>query len=124
MLEESIRKWNPWWADVALLKDLSGIQRSVTTTITETLSIPHIKDIVGVRRSGKTTTLYQVINLLVTKKIDPNNIMFLNFDDPDIHAVSFEQLIKTMGTINPCISHVFFDEIQQKNEWERWLRMM
>jgi predicted AAA+ superfamily ATPase len=124
MLEESIRKWNPWWADVALLKDLSGIQRSVTTTITETLSIPHIKDIVGVRRSGKTTTLYQVINLLTTKKIDPKNIMFLNFDDPDIHAVSFEQLIKTMGTINPCISHVFFDEIQQKNEWERWLRMM
>jgi len=124
MLEESIRKWNPWWADVALLKDLSGIQRSVTTTITETLSIPHIKDIVGVRRSGKTTTLYQVINLLTTKKIDPKNIMFLNFDDPDIHAVSFEQLIKTMETINPCISHVFFDEIQQKNEWERWLRMM
>jgi len=124
MLEESIRKWNPWWADVALLKDLSGIQRSVTTTITETLSIPHIKDIVGVRRSGKTTTLYQVINLLITKKIDPKNIMFLNFDDPDIHAVSFEQLIKTMETINPCISHVFFDEIQQKNEWERWLRMM
>lgn len=124
MLEESIRKWNPWWADVALLKDLSGIQRSVTTTITATLSIPHIKDIVGVRRSGKTTTLYQVINLLTTKKIDPKNIMFLNFDDPDIHAVSFEQLIKTMETINPCISHVFFDEIQQKNEWERWLRMM
>jgi predicted AAA+ superfamily ATPase len=124
MLEESIRKWNPWWADVTLLKDLSGIQRSVTTTITATLSIPHIKDIVGVRRSGKTTTLYQVINLLVTKKIDPNNIMFLNFDDPDIHAVSFEQLIKTMETINPRISHVFFDEIQQKKEWERWLRMM
>jgi predicted AAA+ superfamily ATPase len=124
MLEESIRKWNPWWADVTLLKDLSGIQRSVTTTITATLSIPHIKDIVGVRRSGKTTTLYQVINLLTTKKIDPKNIMFLNFDDPDIHAVSFEQLIKTMETINPRISHVFFDEIQQKKEWERWLRMM
>lgn len=124
MLEESIRKWNPWWADVALLKDLSGIQRSVTTTITETLSLPHIKDIMGVRRSGKTTTLYQVINLLTTKKINPKNIMFLNFDDPDIHAVSFEQLTKTMETINPCISHVFLDEIQQKNEWERWLRMM
>ena len=124
MLEESIRKWNPWWADVALLKDLSGIQRSVTTTITETLPLPHIKDIIGVRRSGKTTTLYQVINLLITKKINPKNIMFLNFDDPDIYAVSFEQLIKTMETINPCISHVFLDEIQQKNEWERWLRMM
>jgi uncharacterized protein len=121
MLEESIRKWNPWWADVTLLKDLSGIQRSVTTTIKETLPLPHIKDIIGVRRSGKTTTLYQVVNLLITKKINPKNIMFLNFDDPDIHAVSFEQLIKTMETINPSISHVFLDEIQQKNEWERWL---
>jgi hypothetical protein len=30
MLEESIRKWNPWWADVEVLADLSGVQRSVT----------------------------------------------------------------------------------------------
>lgn len=124
MLEESIRKWNPWWADVKLLKDLSGIQRSITTEIAETLSLSHIKDVIGVRRSGKTTILYQIINQLISDKINPKNIVFLNFDDPDINAVSFEKLIRSIETINPHISHVFLDEIQQKKQWERWLRTL
>lgn len=122
MLEESIRKWNPWWADVDLLTGLSGAKRDITEKITDTLSIPHIKDIVGIRRSGKTTILYQIIKLLITQEIEHKNIVFLNFDDPDVQAASFDDLIKTIEKINPNISHVFFDEIQQKKEWERWLR--
>jgi len=122
MLEESIRKWNPWWADVDLLTDSLGVKRDFTEKITNTLSIPHIKDIVGVRRSGKTTTLYQIIKLLIAHKINPKNIVFINFDDPDVQAASFDDLIKTIEKINPNISHIFFDEIQQKKGWERWLR--
>ncbi|MCX6666252.1 MAG: ATP-binding protein [Euryarchaeota archaeon] len=124
MLEDSLRKWNPWWADVTLLTDLIGIQRTVIPTITETMTLPHIKDIIGVRRSGKSTILYQIIDLLINKKIDPKNIVFLNFDDPDISMVSYDDLMKTLETINPQISHVFLDEIQQKKDWERWLRML
>lgn len=124
MLEESIRKWNPWWADVEVLADLSGVQRSVTKKITDVLTIPHIKDVIGVRRSGKTTTLYQIINMLTSQHIKPENIVFLNFDDPDIHAASFDDIIKTIEKTNPFLSHIFLDEIQQKENWERWLRAL
>lgn len=122
MLEESIRKWNPWWADVDLLTNLSGVKRDIVEKITETLSIPHIKDIIGIRRSGKTTIMYQIVKLLIAHEVEPKNIVFLNFDDPDIHATSFDDIIKTIEKINPNISHIFFDEIQQKEGWERWLR--
>jgi len=124
MLEDSIKKWNPWWADIELLNDLSGIKRELTEKISDTLSIPHIKDIIGIRRSGKTTTLYQIIKLITTQKINPKNIVFLNFDDPDVQSSSFDDIIKTIEKINPNISHIFFDEIQQKKEWERWLRTL
>lgn len=124
MLDESIRKWNPWWADVELLTNLLGVQRSITNNITNTFSIPHIKDIIGIRRSGKTTILYQIIKVLITQKINPKNIVFINFDDPGINAAPFEQLIKTIENMNPHVSHMFFDEIQQKKEWERWLRTL
>jgi len=124
MLEESIRKWNPWWADVKLISELSGIRRSITEKITTTMTLLHIKDIIGVRRSGKTTTMYQIIDTLFNQKINPQNILFINFDDPDINATSSEQLEKTIEQLNPHISHVFFDEIQQKKEWERWVRTL
>ncbi|MBE0522465.1 MAG: hypothetical protein IBX39_09410 [Candidatus Methanoperedenaceae archaeon] len=43
-----------------------------------------------------------------------NDIMFLNFDDPSINAASFPELQKEIFKINPDISHIFLDEIQQK----------
>lgn len=122
MIEESIRKWNPWWAEVESLGRLSGVERYLTKSITKTLSLPHIKDIIGVRRAGKTTTLYQIIQLLIKTKMTPKNIVFMNFDDPEINAASFEDLMKTIEKINPNIDYIFLDEIQQKKGWERWLR--
>ena len=124
MIEDSIRKWNPWWAELEELNELTGEKRSIIENIEKTLSIPHIKDIIGIRRSGKTTTLYQIINLQIKKKIYPKNIVFLNFDDPDIQLTSFDDLIKTIEKINPDISHIFLDEIQQKKNWEPWLRTL
>ena len=124
MLEDSIRKWNPWWADIEELQQLTGESRTVIENISETITIPHFKDVIGIRRSGKTTTLYQIIELLINDKIEPKNIIFLNFDDPDIQVTSFDELIKTIDKINLDISHVFLDEIQQKKEWEGWLRTL
>ena len=69
MLENSIRKWNPWWADIKELQQLTGEIRSVIENMSETISIPHIKDVIGIRRSGKTTALYQIIELLIKDSI-------------------------------------------------------
>ncbi|MFZ3167415.1 MAG: hypothetical protein WA130_07350 [Candidatus Methanoperedens sp.] len=59
MLDQSIRSWNPWWAQ-KIPPSLTGIRRDITEDIIKSLGTPHIKDIIGVRRCGKTTILYQV----------------------------------------------------------------
>lgn len=124
MLEGSIRKWNPWWADPNSIEQLSGVQRQIITEIKKTLSLRQIKDIIGVRRSGKTTTLYQIIKTLKENKENLKNILFLNFDDSELNTASFEEIIKTIEKINPEISYLFLDEIQQKQGWERWIRTL
>ena len=124
MLEASIRNWNPWWAESGSINKLSGVQRDITSDIQKTLEIKHIKDIIGVRRSGKTTTLYQIINILQNKEIDPKNIVFLNFDDIEVNAASFDEIMKAVEKINPDVSYLFLDEIQQKTGWERWIRTL
>lgn len=124
MLEESIRKWNPWWAETESIEKLSGTRRYITNDIKETLEIKQIKDIIGVRRSGKTTTLYQIIKILENKGINSKNIVFLNFDDTEINDAPFEEIIKTIEKINPDVDYLFLDEIQQKDGWERWIRTL
>jgi predicted AAA+ superfamily ATPase len=85
------------------------------------LKIPHIKDIIGVRRCGKTILMYQIISKLIEDNIDVKNILYLNFDDPEL--TDLEETIKTSLHINPDISHVFFDEIQNVKEWEKAIRV-
>jgi predicted AAA+ superfamily ATPase len=123
MLEQSIRAWNPWWVE-KMSSELIGIPRDVIQELINSLNTPHIKDIIGVRRCGKTTLLYQLADYLISSGITPKNIIFLNFDDPSINVSSFEEIQKEIFKINPEITHLFLDEIQQKKEWERWVRML
>ena len=124
MLEQTIRQWNPWWAEKKVPHELTGIKREVTDSIIKTLETAHIKDVIGVRRSGKTTVLYQVADHLINSGVPPKNIMFLNFDDPTINATSLDTILTDIYKINPDISHLFLDEIQQKDGWEQWVRVL
>jgi len=124
MLEESIRKWNPWWAESESIERLSGVKRYIITDIKKTLKLKQIKDIIGVRRSGKTTILYQIVKILEENGEKPKNIVFLNFDDTEINSASFDEIIKAIEKINPETRYLFLDEIQQKNGWQRWIRTL
>jgi len=124
MLEDGIRRWNPWWAEKENINVLCGIRRDILPEILKIIKLPHIKDIIGVRRSGKTTILYQLIKSFLDEKIKPKDIVFLNFDDSEIDASSFEEILTSIGKINPEIKYLFIDEVQQKNDWERWIRTL
>ena len=65
--------------------------------------------------------MYQIISTLMKDNIDVKNILYLNFDDPEL--TDLEETIKTSLHINPDISHVFFDEIQNVKEWEKTIRV-
>ncbi len=124
MIEQAIWRWNPWWAEKKVPDELTGIRRDITETIIKTLKTRYIKDVIGVRRSGKTTVLYQVADHLIKSGIHPKNIMLLNFDDPAINATPLDTILTDIYKLNPDISHLFLDEIQQKKGWEQWVRML
>ena len=120
-MREAIQKWNVWWENHQEIKKFTGMERTILPQIITDLKIPHIKDIIGVRRCGKTVLMYQIISSLIDKNIDPKNILYLNFDDPEL--IDMEETIKTSLHINPDISYVFLDEIQNVKEWERKVRV-
>jgi uncharacterized protein len=88
---------------------------------------------IGVRRSGKSTYLYQRIQQLIDRGVPRQNILYLNFFDDRIHNLRHESL----GIIaeayyslypekkNTETVYCFFDEIQAVPGWEPFVdRMM
>ena len=81
---------------------------------------------IGVRRSGKSTYLFQIIKRLIDKGVPRENILYLNFFDDRLHNLSRAGL----GVIteayysiypekkNTEMVYCFFDEIQVMEGWE------
>lgn len=103
---------------------LKGIKRAGTKKLFKSLDLRHIKDIIGVRRCGKTTVMHQIMDELICDGISAKDIILLNFDDFEINNASFEQILKEIYKINPDMQYIFLDEIQQKNSWEQWVRTL
>lgn len=81
-----------------------------------------IKAIVGVRRSGKSVLLNQIINELKEKGIQDSHIIYINFEDYDY--IDYTEPKKFHSYIKSLIKdekkyYLFFDEIQNVNEFEK-----
>jgi len=81
---------------------------------------------IGVRRSGKSTYLFQVIARLRSRGVPRQNILYLNFFDDRLHALRQENLGLILEAYyglypekkNTETVYCFFDEIQAAPGWE------
>lgn len=73
----------------------------------------------GIRRSGKSTLLTQLI-----EKQEQNSYLFLNFDTPKLFNFEFSDfaLLDEIIVENPHIQPLYFDEIQVIEGWEVYVR--
>ena len=93
------------------------------------LNTPHIVDIIGVRRCGKTYYMYQLISELLNSNIPGSNIIYINLDDDRLHPLNGDELPLLTETFNELydvsVNHkiyLFLDEIQNIPDWERWTK--
>jgi predicted AAA+ superfamily ATPase len=123
MLIDSIWDWNPWWDDPGSINVLSGKPRVETDLLIRTLQDRKVTILSGIRRSGKTTIMYQLIEHLL-KDNNPKNILFLGLEDPAFLNVDlFDILSEYRKEMNPDgRSFIFLDEVQTKEGWERIIR--
>lgn len=83
--------------------------------------------LMGVRRCGKTSILYDAINQL-TQTIPKEQILFFNFEDERItlDQDSLDLILQGYMELYPEIemkdTYLFFDEIQNVDGWEKFVR--
>ena len=88
-----------------------------------------IRSLIGIRRAGKTYTLYQLITQLISQGTAKEKILFLNFEDErllPLESNALTLLLNCYYELYPRFKdskvYIFFDEIQNVCNWERFIR--
>src|SRR3989338_8467288 len=124
MILEILKEWNPWWENKELVKDLEGTKRPEYQDLLDSIKIKEITIILGVRRSGKSTLMYQIVDSLLKQSIKPEQILFVNLEDKKLTNLDLEEIYNEYReNLNPKNkAYIFLDEIHRKKDWETWIR--
>ena len=108
-------------------KEKKLMQRDIN--LKKYINTQQIVVITGIRRCGKSSLLYTIKDELL-KKINENNILYLNFDDErfiNFSTDNFNNIFSIfIEEFNPEQDKIvfFFDEIQNALGWEKFLNRM
>ncbi len=121
--------YNPWWRVGTMTHDM--VKPTKRFAYHESMrwlehnSVRRFTLLSGARRVGKTTIMYQMIQSLLQKGLQPKSILYVSFDHPILKFYSVEELVEIYTTnIFPeekC--WLFFDEIQYADNWELYLKV-
>ncbi|HLC90934.1 MAG TPA: ATP-binding protein [Candidatus Nanoarchaeia archaeon] len=104
-----------------ILNKKYGVERTVLKEVESKLQLPHVVVLTGLRRSGKSTLLRQ----LLQKHYSDRDFYYLNFEDErlfDFPASEFNQLYEGLISLYGKKKTFFLDEIQNVPHFETFVR--
>lgn len=122
-------RFNSWWKTGKVPQLLVGKRRYIYEEISKYFNLRQVLIFHGLRRVGKTTLLYQIIDeLLENKTIDPYNILYYSFDDEknEIEKIIdiYEKEILKQDITGTHKLYFFFDEIQKLENWSEKIKIL
>jgi predicted AAA+ superfamily ATPase len=102
-------------------------KRDISEKLEGYLRLKHIQVIQGIRRSGKSTLFKLLINHL-TESIDPQEILYVNLDDPFFtpyrdDARKFYDIVGEAEKLTQKkVKYLFLDEVQNMIGWEKYVK--
>ncbi|OQX50826.1 hypothetical protein B5M47_02915 [candidate division CPR3 bacterium 4484_211] len=120
---------NNWWTTSKVPSAFLGkFQRPLLEKLKKYLKKRQALLVFGLRRVGKTTLFYQLIQYLLDKKISPLEIFYFSFDE---RIAGIEDLIKTyeQKVLKKNLTEIkrvyfFFDEIQKLKDWQNKIKIL
>ena len=124
----NIDNFNPWWRTKQVPVQLIGKKRPLFTQALRFLRNRQILLLTGIRRVGKTTLMFQLIQELISNMhINPYHIFYFSFDEK---VGNINELIKEYEeqVLKDSIAHqkiyLFFDEIQKLDDWSDKIKII
>jgi len=110
-------------------KQYISIKRKLLDKLISYIHLKQIITITGIRRCGKSTLAKQAINYLIKSGVKPQNIFFINLEnplfleyknDPAYLDVIFQEYVKLMNPKGKI--YCIFDEIQYFENWQVYIK--
>jgi predicted AAA+ superfamily ATPase len=125
-IEEVLRILNEWWITEKVKEELApAFRRDIFKQLEEMVNVRQIVVLTGLRRVGKTTLFYQLIQDLI-KRIEPKHILYFSFDEKveePKRILDEYQKITGVDWKREKI-YVFFDEIHKLENWSSKLKLL
>lgn len=125
-----LRQYNPWWRAPSSIKEESKPQKRLAyyeaLRIIKHPTLRRFAVLSGARRVGKTTIMYQMIDHLIEEGTNPQNILYVSFDNPIVKLVNVDTVLSIYETLYPIegTRYLFLDEIQYTDHWELWMKVI
>ncbi len=125
----ALERQNPWWFG----KEFdTGIDRLPWYPgITKYMKAREVLLLLGARRTGKSTLVYQIIKNLLNNKTPPEAILFINLDEPLFQSKSKDsmyltEIIEYYLAQKKSVStfYLFIDEIQNHDYWVQTIKTL
>jgi uncharacterized protein len=123
-MKEILEKLNPWWNEEFNFKSIE--RKKYLDILKEQIDKKDINILTGIRRVGKTTLMYQLINFLLERKVNPKNILFLSLDVIYFKDYFIQDIISEYMKLNRISNkekvYLFLDEITYKDNFNQELK--
>lgn len=83
--------------------------------------------LIGLRRAGKSTLLYKIVQDLIANGTDWDQIIYINFEDERLSEFSvndFNDILSVQAEMSDKKGWFFLDEIQNIDGWEKFARRL
>jgi len=120
-----LNDWNFWDKEIE-----TGVRRDdYLERLKQLITDNQIITITGARRSGKSFIMRQLAKELIESKVNKENILLVNLEDPRFSNLSTSLLSEIYDAYLEFRrpkdkSYIFLDEIQEVEKWEKWVLSM
>lgn len=126
MMIDRLERFNEWWYTGKVRRDLAPpFKRHAFPRLMASLRERQMLIITGLRRTGKTTLLYQAVENLL-ESVDPKRVLYFSFEEPSAGPKEvleqYEREIIRKPLEDAGTVYAFFDEIQYARGWPAALK--
>lgn len=121
-----IKLLNPWWEGGKISPELAkSYKRKFFHAAAKVQSLRQIIILTGLRRVGKTTILYQIIQVLL-EKVDPLKVFYFSFDKEVKGIIDLLEDYSSLSAVDFKKEevHIFLDEVTKLRNWASELKLV
>lgn len=126
-MEEIMRFLNHWWRERNVRESLAkGYKRKYFEELVDLSDKRQAVIVCGLRRVGKSTLMYQLIQNLIKKSVSPDNILYFSFDKK---VCEIKEILDTYSRLTEKDYEkekvfIFLDEIYKLDKWHKELKLL